>query len=464
MQMLFSRWGLIVFCAVIIGCPIAWFALASRQASVALATSRTDSKDTPAAAAVQVEVIKPQRGGIERTTTQPGSVYAFESAKLFAKVSGYLKSQNVDIGDHVKRDQVLAEIDAPELLKEVEQSKAALEQAKSQVLQALARITTARADREAALAAVKKAEANIGTVKAAREYREQQSERIKKLFELDSIDERLVDEQQSQLKSARAAEAVADAEVANARAMASASAARIEQAEADAAEARAKVDVAQAALDKSEVFVHYLKIVSPYDGVVTKRSFFRGDFIRSADQESLVPLLAIDRTDLMRVVVQVPDRDVPFTKPGEDATVEIDALPDSHFSGKVARMADAEDSQTRTMRTEIDLPNPDKTLRQGMYGRVTIKLPSTPGAMAVPSTSLIGSVTDGQGAVYIVKDGVARRVAVVVGGDNGLQIEILRGLSPEDDVILHPSESLADGVQVEAVKQHAESTSPNKLP
>ncbi len=448
MQKLFSSWYLLGFALTCVGCLAAWFALASGPSPNTLATSESKGHSDSPVTSVRVETVKPQQGGLERTTTQPGTVIAFESAQLLAKVPGYLKSQAVDIGDHVRQGQVLAEIDAPERLKEVDQAKAAVGQANAQVAQALARIHTTEADEKAAEAAIKQAEAEVERAAATRALREKEYKRIEKLFELESVDEGLVDEKLDERDAARASERLAQAGVANAKALANAAAARIEQAKADANDAKAKVDLAAAALAKAEVFAGYLKIVSPYDGVVTNRNFFRGDFIRSADQNGHVPLLAVDRTDRMRVVVQIPDPDVPFTNPGDEAVVEIDNLPGVHFSGKVSRIADAEDTETRTMRAEIDLPNEKNRLRQGMYGRVTIRLVTSTTALRVPSSSLVGAMTDGKGAVYVCQHGVARLVPVQIGRDDGLHIEILQGLSPEDDVIHRPSAALFDGARV----------------
>ncbi len=452
MRRLFSRWSLVAMTIFGICCASVWFAFANRSAAVAQATTPSTTESVPDATAVRVETTKPQQGGIPRTTTQPGTVIAFESAQLFAKVSGYLKTQAVDIGDHVRRGQVLAEIDSPEMLKAVDQAKATVDQTQAQVTQADARILTAEADQEAAAAAIVKAQADVGRTTAAREFRQKQYKRISELFRLKSVDERLVDEQQSEAESAVAAEHAAIATDANSKAGASAAAARVAQAKADAVAARANVEVAQASLAKAQVFVQYLEIRSPYDGVVTKRSFFRGDFIRSADQATHLALLAVDRTDLMRVIVQVPDRDVPLTNPGDEAVVEIDALPGVRFSAKVARIADAEDSETALlMQLEIDLPNDQNLLRQGMYGLVTIQLASSPGALTVPSSSLVGVVTDGKGSVFVVKDGVARLVSVRAGRDNGLRTEVFEGLSPQDDVIFSHNGEIADGTRVSAV-------------
>lgn len=441
-----------------VACVFAWFVLTNRGPSEA-----SDARDSIAAAdkptdntsvsgtPVRIETVKPQKGGLERTTTQPGTVIAFESAQLFAKVSGYLKSQEVDIGDRVHRGDVLAEIDAPELVKAVDQAKAALEQSRAQVAQAQARILTAQADREAAVAAIKQAEAEIVRTEANFKFRKKQFLRISELAKSQSVDQRLADEKEDEMEAAHAAEDLAHAGVANARALASAAGARVEQAKADTDEAKSKVDVAAAALAKAQVFADYLKIVSPYDGVVTKRNFFPGDFIQSADQDVRTPLLAVDHTDKMRVVVQVPDRDVPFTNTHDPATVEIDALPGARFSAKVSRVADAEDTQTRTMRTEIDLPNPDKVLRQGMYGRVTIHLGTLPGAFRIPSSAVVGDVKDGKGTVYVCRQNVAHLVPVRLGRDDGSNLEVLEGLTPNDDVVRQTSTALFDGARVTIV-------------
>jgi RND family efflux transporter MFP subunit len=406
---------------------------------------------TPARNAVRVDVVRPVLGGIVRQIVRPASVIAFESADLYAKISGYLKAQNVDIGSLVKQGQTLAEIDAPEFVKQVEQAKAAQDQANSQVNQAQARIFTAEAERDAAAAYVRQTDAEVDRATAMRSYRKMAYDRIAELVKQNAIDEKLRDEKLEEMNASVAAVAAAQAGVATAQAKVSAAEANIAQAKADLVSAKANVEVAQAALDKAKVFVEFTKIVSPYDGVVTKRNFFRGAFIRAAEQGGIVPLLAVSRVDLMRVVAQVPDRDVPYVGIGNPAKVEIDALPGDEFDGKVSRMADAEDPETRTMRVEIDLPNPAGALREGMYGSVTIHLNQGKKVLAVPSSCLVGDVNQGQGTVYIVEKGVARARKVSVGTDNGVSTEILKGLTENDEVISRHSGALADGTTVEVV-------------
>jgi RND family efflux transporter MFP subunit len=423
-----------------------------RAPSRAVAAKPTETAEpTSAKNAVRVEVAQPILGGIVRQIVRPASVIAFESADLYAKVSGYLKLQPVDIGSRVRQGETLAEIDAPEFAKQVEQADAALAQANSQVIQAQARIVTAEAERDATVAYVKQAEAEVGTAVAMRIYRKTALDRIAGLVKQHAIDEKLRDEKVQELDASVAAVLAAQAGVATAQAKVSAAEANIAQAKADLVSAKANVEVAQAALDKAEVFVAYTKIVSPYDGVVTQRNFFRGAFIRAAEQGGIIPLLGVSRVDLMRVVAQVPDRDVPYVSLGNPAKVEIDALPGEEFQGKVSRMADAEDAQTRTMRVEVDLPNPAGTLREGMYGSVTIHLNQGKKMLTVPSSCLVGNVDQGKGTVFVVEKGVARARVVSVRTDNGVNTEIVNGLSEKDEVICRHSGALTDGTMVEVV-------------
>ncbi len=273
---------------------------------------------------------------------------------------------------------------------------------------------------------------------------------MKELNAQRAIDAKVVDESEEQYESAVEASAAATEAVASAEQRLIASRARIDQADADLDEARAGVKVAQAELERSKVLVAYSVVTSPYDGVVTRRSFNRGDFVRSADSGGeRVPLFAVERTDRMRVVVQVPDRDVPYTNAGDAATVEIDALPGEPLKTTVARVADSEDAATRTMRTEIDLPNPDGKLRRGMYGRVTITLQAAgAGALTVPTGAVAGKSEAGKGTVRVVRAGVVRVAPVVVGADDGIRAEILSGLTASDQIVVRSSGAAGDGTAV----------------
>ncbi|MEO6810882.1 MAG: efflux RND transporter periplasmic adaptor subunit [Isosphaeraceae bacterium] len=411
-----------------------------------LAASGTDTSGQ-----TRVEVTRPKAGGIARTVDQIASIHAFEFAELHAEVSGFLKSQKVDIGDQVKEGDVLAVIAAPELEKAVEVASAALELAKAQVNQAEAKILTAQAQQQAAAADVSQAEADVERFVASRKYREKERIRIRQLARSNAVEQKLVDEQEDQYEAAVAAEHSAEATVRTNKAKLVAAGAMVESAKADLAEAKANVDVAAAALAKAQVYVDYTRIVSPYTGVVTLRSFHRGDFIPLSSEGNSTPLLAVARTDPMRVVIMVPDRDVPFTDVGDPAEIHVDALPGEVFHGKVSRFASTEDPADRTMRTEVDLPNPDNRLRDGMYGGATIILePPSPKAFTVPASCLFDP-ENGEGVVYVVRDGKLHKTDVTYGKDNGVKIEILSGVSADDDVVARYNGAVADGAPVQSV-------------
>jgi RND family efflux transporter MFP subunit len=415
-----------------------------------LEATAPESRDAPpsAAADVPVQVAYPRKGGVERTTTQPGSVQAFESVDLYAGVSGYLKTQTVDIGDRVQKGQVLATVDVPDLDKQIERDRAAIDQARARVKVMNARVRSARADLDAARAAVVQARATHKSKKAERRYRDQQLARYQNLLELRSIDARMVDEETERRDAAIEAENAAEAAIATADAQVIASQAKVEQAQADVGEAEAEVGVARANLDKSLVLKSFATLVAPFDGVVTRRNFFPNDYIDAANTGAgHVPLLNVQRTDLFRVVVQVPDRDVPACHVGNRATVRFETLGGKPFPGKVSRISYSEDPETRLMHVEVDLRNPTGEIKNGMYGHATIYLDRVD-ALTVPSSALVGKSEGGKGNVYVVRDGRARLTPVVVGSDNGIEAAVLGGLKPEDQVITDPGTGVEDGAAV----------------
>jgi RND family efflux transporter MFP subunit len=404
----------------------------------------------PSPRSLDVEVVRPHQGVIDRTTVQPGSVQAFESVDLYAGVSGYLKTLNVDIGDHVKKGAVLAKVDVPELEKQVQRYAALVEQANARVVQAQARAVSARAEWQAARAAVPRAEALLKSKSAELRYRQLQLQRMRELAASKSIEDKLVDETTSHRDAVHEAEIAAQEGVTAAKATEAAMAAKIQAAEADVQVAHAEVKVAQAELEKANVYIDFATITAPFDGVVTHRTVFPHDFVRAATEGGThQPLLTVQRTDLMRVAVQIPDRDVPYCDPGDAAFVEIDALPGKRLPAKVSRIASSEDPDTRLMHVEIDLPNPTGKICHGMYGKVTIVLDRA-NSLTIPSGCLVGRAQDGKGQVYVVREGKARLVPVTLGLDDGLQVAVPTGLKADDAVVFRPPSNLADGMVVNA--------------
>lgn len=426
------------------------------------ARAQAHDENTRAAEAVAVKVVRPQGGGIERTTTQPGTVRAFDYEELYAKVSGYLKKQDVDIGSKVKKGQVLAQIDAPELIQDKLHAEAALAQAHSQKKQMVAHLDTAKAELLAASSRIKQKEAEVKRAHANLKFRTLQYARIKNLADFGSVDQKLVEESHDQLESADAWHEAAIVAVDTAKADEAATKAKVEQAKADIEAAEANIRVAAASLERANVFVGFTQIKSNYDGVVTARNFHNGDFIKPGDRGANTPLLVVQVQDKMRLIIQVPDTDSPFCDEGDLVEFAITTLgrtlktqPDDPTKPlKIDRISYSQDQKTRAMRVEVDLLNKKGLLRDGLYGDVTIHLQQgRKDAVRLPSTTLktVGAKT----VVYVVRGGVAHEVAVTVGQNNANQAEILTGVRPGDEVIDHPSGEVRDGVAVAVPREGA---------
>jgi RND family efflux transporter MFP subunit len=401
---------------------------------------------------VPVETVRLAPGGIARISNQIGSVHPFQDADLYAKVSGYLKELKVDYGDRVEEGQLLAVIDDPEVLKEADRAAAAVAQSKAAVKQAEARIVTAKAAKKADEADVKKFQAEVARYTSEKEYLEKLLARHQKLVSNRALPQEVVDEDTEHYHAAISAEMAAHAAVTSAEAQVAEAEAKIQQAEADLAEAKANVDVSTANHAKAQVFVDYTQIRSPYKGVITRREFFPGAFIRSAAEGGNIPLLSVGRIDTVRVVTYVPDRDVPYLDVGDPAEVTLDALGSQVFKGTVSRFSDRENPESRTMYTEIDLPNPDRRIKPGMYGIAKIILDTPTKAATLPASCLVGEAKEGKGDVFVVKNGKAKRTQITIGADDGIRIEVTSGLSPEDEVITSTG-SVSEGTPVRVVNR-----------
>ncbi len=419
----------------------------AREATTRRGLAAAEAVD-PGAALPRVEVTRPRRGGIERMTVQPGSVHSFETVELYAMVSGYMKSQGVDIGATVKKGDVLAELEIPREAETVQEATALVGQARAQALQMEAKVKTMDAERAIAAAAIEQAESDVDRFVAERRLAEAQLTRIRGLADRNAIERRLVDEQQRAADASAASERSSHLAVATARARLQGAVAKVDQAHADVAEARAAVGVAESREAKARVDLSYSRIVAPFDGVVIHRGFHPGSFIRSAADGNQTPLLIVSRTDLMRVVIQVPDRDVVLTDPGDPAVVTIDGLGGREFRGTVSRIGESEDPTTRTMRVEVDLTNPDDLLRDGMYGRASISLERPSVRLTLPASCILDRTGKGEGMVQVVRGGAVEPVRVTLGADNGSLVEVDSGLGTDDDVILRSSTPLEPGVKV----------------
>lgn len=409
---------------------------------------------TTAGTALDVQTLSPKAGGVVKTLSQPATLEAFQGAALYAKVSGFLDTQNVDIGSEVKKGDLLARISVPELDADVQRLEAMLEQRKQIVAQQKAKAEVVAAQAKAAEASVKVAETVLHAKEAYRSYRAKQLARLNELMAERAIEPKVVDESEDEYSAAVEAEAAAREGISSAEQNFVAAKSRIAESKADILEAQAAQAVTAAQLKQAQVLLDYANIKSPYTGIVTLRSFNPGDFIRAAETSSAsTPILSVERTDLMRVVLQVPNEYVQHIHTGDKAKLYFESLLDagnaSTQEATVARTSGAEDRSTRTMRVEFDLKNDKGLLRSGMYCKVTMQLgTSGPNAVSLPATALTNRIDEHSGELWVVKYGAAKKMRVTISNDNGINIEVSGGLTPQDQVIVKANGTLVDGVPV----------------
>lgn len=355
--------------------------------------AQTLERSTQAAAAAlpRVRVVAPRPMPATDVVLLPGDLRALEESAVFPRADGYLRKRYVDLGDRVTAGKLLAEIDVPEIDAQVEQAKATL------------------AESQAALdSAIATARLNETTVTRSR-----------RLIETNAIPQQDLDE-------AEAAVVVANARV-------------------KLAEATIKVNNAN--LRRVTELQSFAKIYAPFDGTVVERTVENGQLI-TAGNSSTQALFRIAKTNPLRVFVDVPQDYAANVRQGLEATLVVRNMPDRKFTGKVTRTAGAIDLQTRTLRTEILVPNDDGALLPGAYIQVSMQVTRENPPLLIPASSLVFNSDGTRVAVVDDKEQVHFR-EVTVERDFGPDIGISAGLEPNDLVVANPGDRLSEGATVE---------------
>src|SRR3954468_18844772 len=289
-----------------------------------------------AAAIDRVTAGKPVRKTLKLVTTQPGRIEAFEEAPLFPKLAGFVQKVLVDIGDSVKKDQLLIKLSIPEMLDEVKQMEALVAQADAEGRQADAAVKAAKAMAGTAEAKVAQAMAGIG--RASGEYERWKAEhaRMTDLAGQGSVTQKLVDEALNQLRSADAARQEATANVKSAEAALRAAKANVQKSQADLVAAAAREKVAAANLAHTKTMLAYAEIKAPFNGVVTRRNVDIGHYVHPIMGGVTEPLLVVAQTERVRVFVDVPEMEAPLVDAGDkpdSAVVRVQSLFEKGIDG-----------------------------------------------------------------------------------------------------------------------------------
>ncbi len=420
-----------------------WRPVRSDQGSAptrARIVARAPQKDATTPAADESEtgsIVTVKKSVFHRTTTQPGTVRPSQLVDLYPKISGELRSLSVDIGDVVRQGQVVAVIDAPELRAELRKSQAMVELARTRAQRIGAAVRVAEAIWRSERAKVDVADAELKSSETVRLRREMERIRLKELSDRNTVEHRVLAEEDKWLESAEETILAKKALLAVAKADVLAAEAKVLAARAEMDEARADVRVAEANQAGPEIQTVAARVIAPIDGLVTRRNYHVGAVVRTAATGGSEPLLTIVQASTVRVVVRIPDSDAAFLDRGDPVTFRPDAFSNRAYQGAISRTAVAEEQGT--VRAEIDLDNADGQLRPGQSGRVTVTLEEHPDVLIIPVEAILGPGygTDGLVSCYRMVDGRAVRTPIRLGmvDRDGGTAEVLDGLKEGDAVV-----------------------------
>lgn len=385
------RWivmGVVVLC-VLIGAIIVWRLRAGTEQGDNVADSGEETPHVYAAIAVA------KRETIANSFSIAGQFLPYQNVELHAKVAGYIKNIYVDIGDRVHTGEVLAVLEIPELVAQVDQATAEVHRAEEEIQRAQSEVLRNEADN---LALHANAVRLVNTAKA-----------------------------QPGL--------IAQQELDDATARDRASQARVDAAKSALAAAKQQLAVAHADQQHYAALYAYAKIIAPYDGVVTWRFSDTGALVQAGTSEgNALPVVTVAQINLLRLRIPAPESVAAKVRIGDTADVRLQATGE-HFTGKVTRFTDALDPSTRTEQVEIDIPNPDYHLQPGMYANVTLETDSKPNVLTVPVEAIQRSGNKTNVLVLDWQNRVERR-EVKTGAQSSNNVEIVAGLTEGEKVIV----------------------------
>jgi RND family efflux transporter MFP subunit len=209
---------------------------------------------------------------------------------------------------------------------------------------------------------------------------------------------------------------------------------------------RALVDSNKANVDRLEQLQAFERVIAPFEGVITARNTDVGDLIQAGDNSAPKELFRLASIRKLRIYIPVPEVYAADVTNGQSVKVTLDAFPNKEFAGTVVRNSDAIDLNSRTLNVEVDVENPTGKLFPGAYAFVHLKVPASTGSVTLPSNALLFR-SEGLRA-GVVRDGHVVLTPITIGQDYGGAVEVLSGLTPNDAVIVNPSDSLANGAAV----------------
>jgi multidrug efflux pump subunit AcrA (membrane-fusion protein) len=421
-----------------------------------------------------VQLTHPEVRKIVRVVGQPSFIESYERTSIYPKLTGYIEKWNVDIGDKVKKNQTLATLFVPELVEDFATKKATVKLDEERVELMMKLVDVADADVKAARAQLDEARAILARYQSEVDRWATEVARLENEVKRGVVDPQILLESRNQLRSDTASRDAAKATIAKAEATLLSREAALAKAKVDVDVARADLAVATSDMKRIEAWVGYITLPAPYDGVIVARNANTGDFVRpaagdpTANQRSpyeapggtAAPIYVVDRLDVVRIFVDIPESDANYVQVGTKASVLARAYRDEPIKGTVTRTSWALNVKSRTLRAEIDLPNPGSQLLPGMYAyaKVIIERPNVK-ALPISAITYSGDKT----FCWQYENGKAVRSEVRTGVSDGQWIEVTNLQRPKaedaedswtpvtgtEKIILGDLSILADGTPVE---------------
>lgn len=391
-----------------------------------------------------VRLTRPLTRTIVRTVGQPSFIESYERTSIFAKLTGYIEKWNVDIGDKVKKGDVLATLFIPELVEDYKTKQATVGLDEEKVELARKLVEVADADVKAAMAALDEEKAILGKYQSEVDRWDVEVKRLDLEVKRGVVDPQILTESKNQLRSSSASRDAAKAGITKAEADLLSKQASLAKARVDVAVTRADLAVAVSDMKRVEALVGYITLAAPFDGVIVARNANTGDFVLPTSGDptamsrapylapggSAAPIYVVDRTDVVRIFVDVPEQDANYVHIGSKATVLAKAFRDEPIAGSVTRTSWALNVKSRTLRAEIDLPNTNSRLLPGMYAYAKIVI-QRPGVRALPVAAL--TYAGDKTFCWMYRDGRSVQTEIQTGVSDGDWIEVTNRRDPSRD-------------------------------
>jgi len=372
---------------------------------------------------VLVGVLTPERRDIEVKLPFTADIVPAKQAAIFSKVSGYIRRIHADRGDFARAGQVLVEIDDLEL-------QASAQQARATLVSGQAGLEMARSTLEGHRANLESQRAGLAKARAVADNDTRQAERMRTLFERGLVSATDWENARTTAESSRANVQSAEAQlrVAEVQIVTSESQVRLSQ---------AQVETNRAALQLAETNLANTLLLAPFAGYVAQRNLDPGAAVSAQSagtNTASVGILTLQDIETVKAQIEVPERDIARVRVGSPVRLTVDPYQGEVFTGSVARVVHNLDPRSRTMGVEVEIPNPVSRLKPGMFARVEVLVETRRSALSIPTEAL--RLGEAKPSVMVVRDGVVEVAPVELGATDGRGVEVVKGLSDKDQVIL----------------------------